>query len=86
MRVADSTGPVKRMLELFPETGDSPGMTDKQMAIEALDHLPESASFQQIKEELDIINGLKRGLDASDAGQITPSAEVKEMVGTWFTK
>ena len=61
-------------------------MTDKQMAMEALDHLPETVSFQQIKEELEIIAGLKRGLEASEADQVKTSEEVKEMVGSWFTK
>jgi predicted transcriptional regulator len=61
-------------------------MTDKQMAMDALDQLPETASFQEIKEELEIVAGLKRGLDASEAGQVKTSAEVKEMVGSWFTK
>ena len=61
-------------------------MTDKQMAMDALDQLPETASFQEIKEELEIVAGLKRGLDASEAGQVKTSDEVKEMVGAWFTK
>jgi|OM-RGC.v1.035453666 hypothetical protein len=61
-------------------------MTDKQMAMDALDQLPETASFQEIKEELEILAALKRGLDASEAGQVKTSAEVKEMVGSWFTK
>jgi predicted transcriptional regulator len=61
-------------------------MTDKQMAMDALNQLPETASFQEIKEELEIVDGLKRGLDASEAGQVKTSSEVKEMVGSWFTK
>ena len=61
-------------------------MTDKQMAMDALDRLPETASFQEIKEELEIVAGLKRGLDASEAGQVKTSTEVKEMVESWFTK
>lgn len=61
-------------------------MTDKQMAMDALDQLPETASFQEIKEELEIVAGLKRGLDASEFGQVKTSAEVKEMVGSWFAK
>ena len=61
-------------------------MTDKQMAMEALDHIPETVSFQQIKEELEIIAGLKLGLEASEADQVKTSEEVKEMVGSWFTK
>lgn len=43
-------------------------MADKQMAMDALDQLPETASFQEIKEELEIVAGLKRGLDASESG------------------
>ena len=61
-------------------------MTDKQMAMEILHELPETASFQEIKEELEVIAGLKRGLDASEAGQVKTSSDVKEMIGSWFTK
>jgi len=65
---------------------ESEVMTDKQMAIDALDQLPETASFLEIKEELEIVAGLKRGLDASEAGQVKTSGEVKEMLGSWLTK
>lgn len=61
-------------------------ISDKQMAMETLDQLPETVSFQQIKEELEITNGLKRGLEASKADQVKTSTEVKEMIGSWFTK
>ena len=56
------------------------------MAMETLDQLPETVSFQQIKEELEIANGLKRGWEASKADQVKTSTEVKEMIGSWFTK
>ena len=61
-------------------------ISDKQMAMETLDQLPETVSFQQIKKELEITNGLKRGLEASKADQVKTSTEVKEMIGSWFTK
>ncbi len=61
-------------------------ISDKQMAMETLDQLPETVSFQQIKEELEIANGLKRGLEASKADQVKTSTEVKEIVGSWFIK
>jgi hypothetical protein len=61
-------------------------ISDKQMAMETLDQLPETVSFQQIKEELEITNGLKCGLEASRANQVKTSTEVKEMIGSWFTK
>lgn len=77
---------MKRALELFPEIEEINPLTEKQMAMDALDQLPETASFQEIKKELEIVVGLKRGLDASEAGQVKISAEVKEMVGSWFTK
>jgi predicted transcriptional regulator len=78
---------VKVKLETWAKMNEVTTMlTDKQMAKEALDQLPETASFREIKEELEIVAGLKRGLKASEAGQIKTSAEVKEMVGSWFTK
>lgn len=76
----------KRTFEVFHEIEETETMTEKQVAMDALDQLPESASFQEIKEELEIVAGLKRGLDASELGQIKTSTEVKEMIGSWFTK
>ena len=73
-------------LEFSVRMDDITKMSDKQMVIDALDRLPKTASFQEIKEELEIVAGLKCGLDASETGQIKTSNEVKEMVGSWFTK
>ncbi len=61
-------------------------ISDKQMAMETLNQLPETASLQKIKEELEITSGLKRGLEASKVDQVKNSTEVKEMIGSWFTK
>ena len=61
-------------------------LTDKQMTIEALDHLPETVSFQEIKDELAVISGLKMGLEASEACEFKTSAELKEIVNSWTTK
>ena len=61
-------------------------MTDKQMVLETVEKLPESATIEQIREELDIIAGLKRGLEDSEAGRVKSHEEVKTLVESWITK
>ena len=56
------------------------------MVLETVESLPDTATFEQIREELDVIAGLKKGLEASEAGKVTPHEEVKEIVQTWFIK
>ena len=61
-------------------------MSDKQMVLETIESLPDTASFEQIREELEVIAELKKGLEASEAGKVTPHEEVKDIVQSWFTK
>ena len=61
-------------------------MTDKQMVLDAVNKLPEQATFEQIRDELDIIAGIKRGLAASEAGEVKTHQEVKEIISSWTTK
>jgi predicted transcriptional regulator len=62
------------------------GMTDKQLIMETLGGLPESASWEQIQEEFSILAAIKEGLRAADAGELVPHEEAVKLVESWATK
>lgn len=52
--------------------------TDKQIAFSALQCMPESATLDEISEELAILAAIRRGEAAADAGRTLPHDEVKQ--------
>jgi predicted transcriptional regulator len=60
--------------------------TDKQLALEAIDRLPDNASFEQIAEELAILRAIEEGLKQADAGHLIPHEEVKRQVMECLSK
>ncbi|HLG13236.1 MAG TPA: hypothetical protein VJH03_01765 [Blastocatellia bacterium] len=61
-------------------------MTDKQAVIDALSRLPESASLEEITEELQIMAGVRRGRADIAAGRTKTQEEVEQLVESWATK
>jgi len=61
-------------------------MTDKQLIMETLGGLPESASWEQIQEEFNILAAIKEGERAADAGELVPHEEAVKLVESWATK
>jgi predicted transcriptional regulator len=64
----------------------APPQTDKELALQALRRMPESASLQEISEELAILAAIRRGEAAADGGQVVPHEEVKRRSAEWTTK
>ena len=60
--------------------------TDKQIALSALQRMPESATLDEIGEELAILAAIRRGEEAADAGRTLTHAEVKQRPATWTGK
>jgi predicted transcriptional regulator len=60
--------------------------TDKQIAFHALQRMPESATLDEISEELAILAAIRRGEAAADAGRTLTHAEVKQRSATWTGK
>ncbi len=57
--------------------------SDKQIALSALQRMPESATLDEISEELAILAAIRRGEAAADAGRTLTHAEVKQRSATW---
>ena len=61
-------------------------VSEKQMALEALARLPETATLEEMSDELSLLAAFKRGAAAADAGRVVPHAEVVRRSETWITK
>jgi predicted transcriptional regulator len=60
--------------------------TDKQIAFNALRRMPESATLDEISEELAILAAIRRGRAAADAGRALTHAEVRLRSASWTGK
>ena len=59
------------------------GMTDKQAVLDALQRLPENASFEEIAEELRIMEAVRRGRADITAGRSKSHQETEKLVESW---
>lgn len=61
-------------------------MSDKEIVIERVQQFPDSASFREIVEELQILSAIRRGEQAADEGRTKPHEEVKRLLAEWTAK
>lgn len=61
-------------------------MSDKQLAIESIERLPENASFDVIAERMEFLAAVRKGLDQIEKGKTVPHDEVKRQLATWLSK
>ena len=60
--------------------------SEKQIAFEALDRLPASATLEQMSEELALLAALRRAEAAADAGRVVHHDEVERRSASWTSK
>ena len=60
-------------------------MTDKQAVLDALQRLPESATLDEIAEELRIMAAIRRGRADIAAGRTKTHEEAEELMESWAT-
>lgn len=61
-------------------------MSDKQLALESIQRLPENTSLDVIAERLEFLAGIRKGLDQIERGETVSHEEVKRQLATWLTK
>ena len=61
-------------------------MTDKQIALQTVNTLPENVSMEEIAEELQIMAALRKGKADVKAGRVKPHEEVEKMFESWISK
>ena len=57
-------------------------MTDKQAVLDALQRLPESATLDEITEELRIMAAIRRGREDVAAGRVKTQAQAEKLMET----
>ena len=60
-------------------------MTDKQAVLDALARLPESATLEEITEELRIMAAVRRGRADIAAGRVKTQKEAEGLLESWDT-
>lgn len=73
-------------IAIFPELVHAICMTDKQMALQTIQRLPEDTSLENISERLEYLAAIRKGLDQIKRGEVVPHNEVKRRLKTWLTR
>ena len=61
-------------------------MSDKQLALDSIERLPENASLDVIAERVEFLAAIRKGLDQIERGETIPHEEVKRQLATWLSK
>ena len=61
-------------------------MSDKQLALESIQRLPDDASLDAIAERLEFLAAIRKGLSQIERGETVSHEEVKRQLATWLTK
>ena len=58
-------------------------MNDKELALSTLETLPNDVNFHDIREELEILESVKKGQQAAREGRTKTQEEVEQMFASW---
>jgi predicted transcriptional regulator len=58
-------------------------MSDKQTVLEIVGRMPDTASIEQIRNQLLLCQSLREGLADSQAGRVIPHEEIKKQFAAW---
>jgi len=61
-------------------------MSNRDIAIDLIQKLPENVSLHDIARELEFIAGVQEGFEQMERGEGVPADEVRKMVPSWITK
>jgi hypothetical protein len=61
-------------------------MSDKQLALEAIQSLPDDVTVEVVREEIEILAALRRGRQASAEGRVYSLEEGKQMAARWLSE
>lgn len=60
-------------------------MTQKQIALAALEKLPEDSSLDEIADRIEFLAAVQKGFAELDRGEGIPHDEVKKQLAAWLT-
>lgn len=71
------------MLAVLVTVLNAAGMSDKQMALAAIEQLPDEASIRDIAEQMQFLAAIREGEAAADAGRGRPVDVVEKEFREW---
>ena len=60
--------------------------TNKQLALDVVRRLPDDATMDDIREEIEILASIQAGIEDIEAGRYVSHEEVKRQVAQWLSK
>jgi predicted transcriptional regulator len=61
-------------------------MSDRERILDAVQEMPETASFHEILDELRLMDTVRERLEKNPRGQGVPAEELLRQVSSWVTK
>jgi predicted transcriptional regulator len=61
-------------------------MSDKELALDSIQRLPEDARLEVIAERLEFMAAIRKGFDQIERGETVPHEEVKRQLAAWLSK
>jgi len=61
-------------------------MPAKAIVLEAIQQLPNESTFDQIRERIEFIAGVRKGLEEIERGEVVPLDDVEKKIDKWATK
>ncbi len=61
-------------------------MSDKQVALETIQRMPETATLVDITQRLEFLTAVQKGLDQVERGEVIPHEQVKRELASWLSK
>jgi len=61
-------------------------MSNRDIAIDLIQKLPEDTSLHDIAREIEFIAGVREGFEQLERGEGVPAAEVRAMIPSWIAR
>jgi predicted transcriptional regulator len=61
-------------------------MSNKEIAIDVIRKLPESASLHEMAREIEFVAGVREGFEQLERGEGVPAEQVREMIPSWIIR
>lgn len=61
-------------------------MSNREIAIDLIQKLPEDMSLRDIAREIEFVAGVREGFEQIERGEGLPAEKVREMVPSWIVK
>ncbi len=61
-------------------------MSNREIAIDLIQKLPENVSLHDIAREIEFVAGVREGFQQLERGEGVPAEKVREMIPSWIVK